>query len=258
MRMFSQAIVRRPGRSMTEGITSAPQLGKPDHQLALRQHDQYIHALQDAGLAVTILDPLEAFPDSCFIEDAAVLTRRCAVITRPGAASRLGEIAGLDAVLSRFYDAAKIERIQAPGTLDGGDVMMVGDVFYIGRSARTNQAGAEQLCAILARHGLAGTIVSMSEVLHLKTGLAYLEDGQLLVAGEFIQHPAFANFTRIEVPAAESYAANCIRVNECILMPAGYPRMQATLERLGHPLRIIDTSEFRKLDGGLSCLSLRF
>ena len=136
--MFKNVIVRKPAKSMIDGITSAPELGKPDYELAVKQHDAYIEALKQCGVEVTELEALEEYPDSCFVEDAAVLTRKCAIITNPGAASRNGEKEHIIEAVRKFYDDDKIAYIKAPGTLEGGDVMMVGDHFYVGRSARTN------------------------------------------------------------------------------------------------------------------------
>ena len=186
--MFTHAITRPPAPSYVGGITTAD-LGRPDYALALRQHAGYVDALRACGLAVTVLDPAPAFPDSCFVEDSALLTRKVAVVTRPGADSRREEAALMEPVLAERF--ATLARIEAPGTLDAGDVMMVGEVFYIGLSARTNKAGAEQLIAILRRHGYDGIAVPMAEMLHLKTGVNSLEHNRLLVTGEFVGAKVF-------------------------------------------------------------------
>ena len=254
--MFSTAIVRRPARSMARGITSNPALGAPDHAKALVQHEAYEAALRKCGLAVTVLPALEDYPDSCFVEDVAVCASSFAMVTAPGAASRAGETAGIEELLRRHFK--EVERVAAPGTLEGGDVMRVGDTFYIGLSARTNREGARQLVAALERRGMAGKIVAMSEFLHLKTGIVYLEDGVFLAAGEFLRSPEFQGFRRIEIDSEEAYAANCIRVNDHVLVPAGFPRTAAAVRGAGFSVIEVDTSEYRKLDGGLSCLSLRF
>jgi dimethylargininase len=254
--MFTRAIVRRPARSIVSGIASRPELGKPAYEKALLQHDAYIAALRACGLDVEILDADERFPDSCFIEDDAVCTRKFAMVSRPGAASRLGEVEGMAAVLGRHY--GDVAAIEAPGSLDGGDVMMVGDHFYVGLSARTNREGARQLIDALERRGLSGSVVELSEMLHLKTGLNYLEEGFLLVAGEFLKAKGFEDFKRIAVPEEEAYAANCLRINDFVLVPEGYPRILAAIREAGLRELLVDTSEYRKLDGGLSCLSLRF
>ena len=253
--MFTKAIVRTPAPSMINGLTSA-RLGKPDFDLALKQHAEYIQALKSCGLKVICLDPNAQYPDSTFVEDVALLTNKCAIITNPGAPSRRGEISGMRETLSAYYE--DIEDILAPGLLEAGDVMMVGSHFYIGLSARTNQSGADQLMAHLQKYGLAGSVVELKEVLHLKTGVAYLEHNNLLACGEFLTHPDFQKFNILPIDSIESYAANCIWVNDNVLIPQGYPHALETISNAGYEVLEVDVSEFRNLDGGLSCLSLRF
>lgn len=243
---------------MVEGITSNPQLGKPDYELALHQHDTYIEALKQCGVNVTVLPADERYPDSCFVEDPAVITRKCAIITNPGAESRNGEKDEIIGAIREFFSEEQIEYIVSPGTLEGGDVMMVGDHFYVGRSARTNEEGIRQFIAILEKHGLSGSEVTLSEVLHLKTGVNYLENNNMLVSGEFVSKSDFEKYNRIQIPEEEAYAANCIWVNGTVIVPQGYPAVEAAVRKAGYPVILVDTSEFRKLDGGLSCLSLRF
>ncbi|MCK4980293.1 MAG: N(G),N(G)-dimethylarginine dimethylaminohydrolase, partial [Candidatus Delongbacteria bacterium] len=168
---FKYAIVRKPAQSMVNGITEA-QLGKPDYEKALQQHLDYIKALESCGLKVKILESDERFPDSCFIEDVAICTPHCAIITNPGAPSRNKEIIGMKDVLNKFYK--NIKEIVFPGTLDGGDIMMVKDHYYIGLSDRTNIQGADQLISILEKYGMTGSVVEMKEMLHLKTGINYI------------------------------------------------------------------------------------
>ena len=256
--MFKHVIVRRPCRAMVDGITSAPELGKPDYELALKEHDDYIAALRQCGVDVTVLPADERYPDSCFVEDPAVITRKCAIITNPGAPSRNGEKEEILGAVKQFFSDDQIEYIQAPGTLEGGDVMMVGDHFYVGRSARTNEEGIRQFIAILEKHGLTGSEVTLEKVLHLKTGVNYLENGNMLVSGEFVTKSEFADFNKFVIPEEEAYAANCIWVNDTAIVPVGYPAVEKAVRDMGYRVILVDTSEFRKLDGGLSCLSLRF
>ena len=253
--MFTKAIVRKPSKSMTNGLTSAD-LGAPDYEQALKQHADYIKALQACGVEVEVLPADEQYPDSTFVEDVALLMATCAIIMRPGAESRRGETAVYPQILAPYY--THIEEVHAPGTIEAGDIMMVGSHFYIGLSARTNKNGAQQTIAHLEKHGMSGSMVTLEEVLHLKTGLAYLEQNNLLACGEFLTKPAFQQFNILEIDADESYAANCIWVNGTVLLPAGYPKARKTIENAGYPIIEVDVSEFRKLDGGLSCLSLRF
>lgn len=256
--MFKNVIVKRPCKAMVEGITSAPELGKPDFDLALKQHDDYIEALKKCGVEVTVLEANEAYPDSCFVEDTAVITRKCAIISNPGAASRNGEIQEMIPTIKKFFTDDKIEYIKAPGTLDGGDVMMVGDHFYVGRSARTNEEGIKQFIAILEKHGLSGSEVPLEHVLHLKTGVNYIENNNMLVSGEFVEKEEFKKYNHILIPEDEAYAANCIWVNDTVIVPANYPTVLKRVQEAGYKTITVDTSEYRKLDGGLSCLSLRF
>ena len=258
MRKFNNVIVRRPCKAMTEGITSGLYPGKPDYQLALKQHDSYIEALRKCGVNVTVLPADERFPDSCFVEDPAVLTERCAIIANPGAPSRNGEKESIEQAVRQFYPEERVERIISPGTLDGGDVMMCGDHFFVGRSARTNEEGIRQFSAILEKYGYTCSEVRLEEVLHLKTGVNYLENNRMLVSGEFINKPEFASFDKYIIPEEEAYAANCIWVNDTVIVPEGYPAILQIVKSMGYETLTVDTSEYRKLDGGLSCLSLRF
>jgi dimethylargininase len=258
MKKFNNVIVRRPCRAMVEGITSGLYPGKPDYDLALKQHDAYIEALKQCGVQVTVLPADEAYPDSCFVEDPAVLTAKCAIITNPGAASRNGEKVSIEEAVRKFYPEDRIEHIASPGTLEGGDVMMCGNHFFVGRSARTNEEGIRQFSEILAKYGYTCSEVKLEEVLHLKTGVNYLENNNLLVSGEFVNKPDFAAYHKYIIPEEEAYAANCIWVNDTVIVPEGYPAVLSAVKQMGYQTLTVDTSEFRKLDGGLSCLSLRF
>ena len=253
--MFSHAIVRKPGRSMIKGLTKA-HLGVPDYYKAGDQHEYYVSALRACGLKVRELDPDERFPDSTFVEDTALLTPLCAVITNPGVLSRRGEVLEIKKVVQEYY--SDIEEIVSPGTVEAGDIMMVKDHFYIGLSERTNLNGAKQTIRILTKYGMSGSVIKLEEVLHLKTGLSYLENNNLLVCGEFLSDPEFRKFNIIEVPEEESYAANCLWINDKVLIPKGYPDTKRKITETGYPIIEVDMSEFRKLDGGLSCLSLRW
>ena len=253
--MFTQAIVKIPCRAMVNGLSSA-NLGAPDYQKALLQHADYIEALKECGLKVKVLPADENFPDSTFVEDVALMTPHCAILTNPGAPSRTLETRSMLNTLRNFY--SKVEIIDSPGNIEAGDIMMVGDHYYIGLSDRTNQAGAGQMIAILESYGMQGSVVELSEVLHLKTGLAYLENNNLLACGEFLNKPEFQGFQLLEVDPDEAYAANSVWINGTVLTPSGFPKTRALIASAGYKIRQVDVSEFQKLDGGLSCLSLRF
>jgi len=253
--MFTKAIVRKPCRNLIKGLSKA-NLGVLNYYKAMKQHKLYVEALQSCGLDVHILEADENYPDSVFVEDAALLTKNCAIITNPGAKSRMGEILEMEKVLGSFY--TNIERISIPGTVEAGDIMMVGDHFYIGLSDRTNLQGAEQMISILEKNGFTGSTVELNEMLHLKTGVSYIENNNMLVAGEFEQHPEFDKFNRMVIPEDELYAANSLWINNKVLVPQGNPKTKKIIENAGYEVVSLDMSEFRKLDGGLSCLSLRF
>ena len=258
MTKFNNVIVRRPCRAVCEGITSAPELGQPIYEKALEQHDKYIEALKKCGVEVTVLEADERYPDSCFVEDPALITRKCAIITNPGAESRNGEKNEIIGAVKKFFPDDKIEYIKDPGTLEGGDVMMVGDTFYVGLSARTNAEGIKQLGEILNKYGMECIQVPLEKVLHLKTGVNYIENNNMLVSGEFITKPEFEKYNKIIIPEEEAYAANCIWMNGTVIVPEGYPTVLKAVQDAGYETLVVDTSEFRKIDGGLSCLSLRF
>ena len=258
MTKFNNVIVRKPCKAVCDGITSAPELGQPIYEKALAQHEKYIEALKKCGVEVTVLEADERYPDSCFVEDPALITRKCAIITNPGAASRNGEKNEIIGAVRKFFPEDKIEYIKDPGTLEGGDVMMVGDTFYVGLSARTNAEGIRQLGEILNKYGLECVQVPLEKVLHLKTGVNYLENNNMLVSGEFTDKPEFAKYNKIVIPEEEAYAANCIWVNGTVIVPEGYPAVLKAVQDAGYETLVVDTSEFRKIDGGLSCLSLRF
>ena len=232
MTKFSHVIIRRPGKSLSNGITSAPELGQPIYERAIEEHYDYEHALEQCGVDVSVLPALEQYPDS--------------------------EKDEIEPAVRRFFDDEHVKHIVSPGTLDGGDVMMVGDHFYVGRSARTNEEGIRQFCEILEGWGLEGSEVPLEEVLHLKTGVNYIEDNNMLVSGEFIDKPDFAQYNKIVVPEDEAYGANCIWVNGTVIVAEGYPTVLKAVQDLGYKTLVVDTSEYRKVDGGLSCLSLRF
>lgn len=252
---FTNAIVRTPGRNLMTGLTGAD-LGKPDYVKACQQHRQYIIALEDCGLEVLVLEADERHPDATFVEDTAVLLPDRAVITRPGAPSRRGETAGIRTTLERYF--TRIETITAPGTLDGGDVMQVGRHFFIGLSKRTNPAGAEQLRRILDGCGLSSETVPVTRHLHLKTGVTGIDEETLLATEAFAMQPAFAGRQTLPVPAQEAGGANILVINDKVFLPAGFPGVRRQLLDHGLAVMELDISEFAKLDGGLSCLSLRF
>jgi dimethylargininase len=255
---FSRAILRRPGKTYANGLTVTGG-GQPDLARALVQHAAYERALESCGLTLTVLPADERFPDSTFVEDAAILTERAAIVTRPGAPSRLGETETIERTLDGFFRT--VLRILAPSTVDGGDICQCEDRFLIGVSERTSPEGARELAGILGNLGYRSTLIDIrasKTLLHLKTGITYLGEGRLVVSGDLPAGTDLKEFEPVTVDAEESYAANSIRVNDRVLVAAGFPRFAERLAGLGYEPLPLDMSEFRKMDGGLSCLSLRF
>ncbi len=250
--MYTRAIVRRPGRNFADGISTSG-LGRPDFSKALEQHLAYCEALIKCGVELTVLDADERYPDGCFVEDTAVVNSRVKVISRPGAATRRGEE---EAVARILAGSGPVESITAPGTLEGGDVLRAEDHYFIGISERTNEEGAGQLSAILARHGFTSSVVPVEAGLHLKSDIAYLGNGNFISTPVFsrIAHPA----NTIILEPDEYYSANCLRVNDYLLVARGFPKARRKILDLGYSIIELDMSEFRKMDGGLTCLSLLF
>jgi len=250
--MFTNAITRKPGKNFANGITTAD-FGKPDFQKAMKQHKLYCDALKKCGLEVTILEADEKYPDGCFIEDTAIVTEKMAVITKPGDSARLGEQEKISQTLSRFKN---LEHIELPGNVDGGDIMRVGNHFYIGMSKRTNKEGAKQLSTIFSKYGYSSSEIPVKSVLHLKTGITYLGNDNFISIDEFSR--IFESSNVINLDQDENYSANCLLINDFLLIPKGFPKSKQKIMELGYDIIEIEMSEFRKMDGGLTCLSLLF
>ena len=252
--MFTQAICRQPGPDFASGLTTAG-LGAPDLELALFQHAAYAEALRSCGLEVRVLPPLPGHPDACFVEDTAVILPEMVVETRPGALSRRGEVVMIS---ENLPFGRKRMRIQAPGNLEGGDVLVVGKKVFVGITERTNEDGIGQLADALQPFGYSVAAVPLAEGLHLKTGVNHLGGNVLLAAPGIADHPALADHGIVLAAPGEGYPCNTLWVNGRLLTPAGFPGTQAALEALGLEIIPLEMSEFQKMDGGVTCLSLRF
>ncbi len=252
--MFTHAFTRLPGENFANGLTTAS-LGLPNYELILKQHQAYRQALLSVGLDVVVLPAEPDYPDAYFVEDPAIVTPNIAVMTRSGAPSRQGEGKSLEPFLEYYRP---IFHIQPPGTVDGGDILMVGNNFFIGLSERTNAEGAAQLAALLAAAGHRSETVPVAGGLHLKSGVNYVGSETLLVDKTLAGHQAFAHYDKIVLDDDEQYAANTLWVNDALLMPKGFPKTYASLAHLGLKIIELDVSEVRKMDGGLTCMSLRF
>ena len=253
--MISRCIVREPCPEMVKGLSEA-QTDRPDYRLAREQHVSYTEALNLCAVKGITLPPDPAYPDSVFVEDTALLIPEAAIIAQPGAPSRRGEIVSMINILKEHF--TRVEEIHAPGTLDAGDVLEVEDHYFVGLSRRTNPSGAGQLIGYLEKYGKTGSTVPLKNYLHLKSGVSYLGDKTLLVSGELKKCLEFRAFNLIEVDDSEDYAANAVLINDRVVIPAGYPRTLDLLATAGYNVLPVEMSEFRKLDGGISCLSLRF
>ncbi len=252
--MFKNVIVRRPARSIVDGQTTV-NLGKPNYDAALKQHDEYVEVMRTCGVKVKVLESDDRYPDSCFVEDPAVVTDKFAIITNPGVDSRNGE---KDIIIEGLKDYFKSYEYITEGTLEGGDVMQIDNHFYVGLSKRTDEVGAKQFIRIVEKFGYTGEIVVLKEMFHLKSGVNFIGDNTLLVAGEFITDPRFDDFKKIIISEDEMYSANCIRVNDDLIIPANFPKTKGQLVDAGFNVKEVNMTEYQKIDGGLSCLSLRF
>ncbi len=256
--MFTRAIVKEPCASFASGLTTID-LGNPDQEIVLRQHQAYCAALESCGLELVRLPPDDQYPDSTFVEDTALLTDRGAVLTRPGADSRRAEVESIAPVVRKYF--RQVYSIEEPGTVDAGDVCEAGEHFFIGVSRRTNEHGARQLAGWLDSFGYSSSLIDirgLSNILHLKSGMAYLSGKRLVVIEALRNVPEFSGYDLICLNSTEEYAANCLSLNGRILIASGFPGVKRELELLGYPTVSLDMSEFQKMDGGLSCLSLRF
>jgi len=253
---FTHAISREPAASAVDGLR-AVDTGAPDLARFRAHHADYVAALCEAGAEVTVLRPLEEFPDSVFVEDTALCLPEGAVVLRPGAPSRLGEAAAMAPTLGRFYD--DVRRIEGPGFIEGGDVLVTEREILVGRSARTDAAGVAELGRAVADWGhRVRELATPPGVLHFKTDCALLDEETILATSRLAASGCFRGYRLVMVAAGEEAAANAIRFNDLVLAPAGFPRTAEALARAGYEVREVPNSEAAKLDGGMSCLSLRF
>lgn len=254
--MFTKAIVRKPGLNFAMGITTSS-LGKPDYLEALRQHTAYSKALKACGLALTVLKPDPQYPDAPFVEDTVVIAGKTAIITCLGDIRRQGEEKKIEKELASLFT---IRKIKFPGTVDGGDVLKIEDHYYIGLSRRTNRDGANELAGYLSRAGYSSSFVEVKNILHLKSGINYIGNYTILALKGLEILEEFKNYNIIEVEESESYAANCLLINNNLLVPSGFPETMKKLTELPHGYQLIELkmTEFEKMDGGLTCLSILF
>ena len=258
---FTRAITRAPSASIVHGLR-AQDIGTPDLQRMQAAHQDYMAALRDAGLSVTELAALEDYPDSVFVEDTALCLAEGAVLLRPGAATRAGEVAHMAPTLRNLYQ--HVLQIGGPsstkgGFIDGGDVLVNGKQILVGRSARTDAAGIAELAGLVAAWGYqVRELITPKGVLHFKTDCSLLDEGTVLATERLAASGCFKEYRVILTAPGEEAAANAIRCNHLVIMAAGFPGTSERLRQAGFNVREIDNSECAKLDGGMSCLSLRF
>ena len=251
--MFTRAITRKPGLNAAQGLTSS-KMGSPIYDNLIRQHEAYVETLTSLGLEVIVLEAEPEYPDAYFVEDVAVVTPEVAVITIPGALSRQGEQETVEPILAQYRP---IKRIEPPGTVEGGDVLLIDKHCFIGISERTNMAGAGQLGRFLGEHGYSWEPIPVGAGLHLKSSVNDLGQDTLIMTQTLAGHDAFKRYRRVIVDENETYAANTLLVNDRLIMPAGYPLIRGEFLALGREIIELDVSEVCKMDGGLTCMSLR-
>ncbi|WP_282929045.1 arginine deiminase-related protein [Anaerococcus sp. Marseille-Q7828] len=256
---FKNIIVRKPSKSMIEGISTGMfSEDKPIYEDAINQHAEYVKTIESLGVKALVLEALEEYPDSCFVEDPAVVLKECAIITNSPRESRNGEKFEIEPAIKKYYSDDQIFYIEAPGTMEGGDVMVVDKHIYIGQSDRTNAEGAKQFSQIVEKYGYTTSTVPVTEGLHLKDFAIYLENNNMLVSEKMNEEEAFKDFNRFVVPKEELYAINSLYINGTVLVPDGFPKTLEHIKSLGYPVKVVNTDEFKKIDGSLTCLSLRF
>jgi dimethylargininase len=253
---FTDAIVRLPGRSVVNGILKDPGV-VPDFDRVVAEHAAYVEALRSAGLNVQILPALEAFPDSVFVEDPALVFSTGAIVLQPGTPTRLRESDEMRPVLQRRFQT--VLELAGEEYADGGDVLTVSSGVFIGLSRRTTWQGAEALSKLLARLGLAATIIETpAESLHLKSAVSILDEETLLAGPSHVASGVFRNFKILVPPAEEAPSAHALRVNDAVFVPSHFPRTTDLLAREGYDVKALKVAEIRKLDAGLPCMSLRW
>lgn len=253
---FTHALCRTPSRSVTAGLRASDQ-GDPDADLFAQEHAAYVEALRAADAAVEVLEPLEDFPDSTFIEDAALCLKGQAIVLRPGAESRLGESAALRPDLERIMNG--VIALETEGFVDGGDILCSDHEVMIGLSSRTTRQGAEDLRPIVERLGYTMRVLETpADILHFKTESSLLDAQTILATPKLAASGCFADYRVILTPEGEEAAANAIRFNDTVFLSAGHPKTAAALREAGYKVAELPATQAALVDGGLSCLSLRF
>jgi dimethylargininase len=249
------AITRPVSRSIQECELTHMDREPICHTTASQQHAAYVEALRTLGVEVIELEALHHHPDAVFVEDIMVVVDEVAVLTRPGAESRRGEV---DSAVDLVQQHRTLARIEPPGTLEGGDVMQVERTIFVGQSTRSNDAGIDQLRTILSPHGYTVIGVPVPGALHLKTAATYLGDGQVLANSDWLDVTHFKGLDLIETHPDEPFAGNAIRIGDTLLFPERFPHTAGRLEARGFTLLPVPSSELAKAEGSLTCKSVIF
>jgi len=244
------AWVRSPSKSFAHALSEHPDAASINIQKARQQHSDYCEALRTAGCTVEVLEPLDAFPDSVFIEDNALILEGQAVLCSMKATTRREEPSYL---ASTFQSRLSVHQLKPPVFIDGGDILQTKSTVFVGQSQRTNQEALETLQSLTSKQVVP---VQVIKGLHLKTSVSYLGKNLLVINPSHIEAEQFRDFEWVEVREEEAYAANCLMVGENVILPAGFPKLEQRIQKRGFSTLAVEMSEFQKADGGVTCLSL--
>ncbi|MDO5689547.1 MAG: arginine deiminase-related protein [Tissierellia bacterium] len=255
--MYTHIIARTPSRSMVKGLRRED-IGVPDYELALEQHKKYVETMESLGLVVEVLPALEDYPDSCFVEDVAVVTEKMAIITNPATEQRNGEKEHIVETLKKYYPEDRIHFV-TEGYCEGGDIIRADNHFFLGETERSNEAGRAQFISFVEQYGYTGSTIPMpNDALHLGSDMTYIMNNNMLITGELVDNPAFDQYNKVIASKEEGYAANGCWINGTVLMAEGFPEVIQKVKDLGYEVITLNNSEFKKIDGSMTCLSLRF
>jgi len=250
--MSRRAVVRAPGKKYCECISSHPQISSLNLEKAIKQHNEYCQVLSDLGIEIIRLMPDDLNPDSCFVEDTAVIFQNKAFMTRPFPESRRPEIESIEEILKQYMP---VKRATSPATIEGGDVIHLPNHLISGITQRTNLEGVQQMGSYLETNVMT---IADSSIIHLKSHVTYLANNQVLCSSKYANHPILNEFVKLLVPENESYAANSLTVDESVLLPEGNPETKKMIKNAGFDVITLDMSEFEKCEGALTCISLLF
>ena len=250
MKAMMRALVRPPSKNFSRALSKHPDAISINLKKARQQHAAYCEALKTAGLVVEVLEPLDAFPDSVFIEDNAVILQNRAILCSMKETSRKEEVSFLEEALKSHLP---VQQLETPVFIDGGDILQTEDTLFVGQSQRTNTEALQALQELTTKQVIP---VQVKQELHLKTSVSFLGNNLLTLHSSNIETEPFRDFDWIEVNEEEAYAANCLAVGNVVILPAGFPKLEQRIREHGFSTLPLDMSEFQKADGGVTCLSL--